>query len=533
VLAFLAGGFVVWRGITPADVPAALTAQPSCDSTTELRVTADPAVAPVVKQVAKQYDDVAGHCSKISVTAQNSADTASVLAAGNGGPTQVWVPDSRVWVDRMQSIAASLGRTAPAVTAQDAIASSPVLFALPSRRAGEVGDTPLSWHRLLDGSVTAELPDPEASGPSLAGLLALSAQAGGDQQRLGAAMIALGKTIPASPGAALADTVSATDFTVAVTTEQQVAAYNADADHAANQLTAVYPVDGTVSVEYPYLLLGDGPAPGLAGDFEKALRAHAELFGKAGFRDGSGQGAVDRPGFVPTASPVKPATDGATELALYKTWGVVNLRGRMLGVIDVSGSMAEAVGGGLRRIDLFQQAAVGAIQRFSGDVQLGLWMFSTNQDGALPYKQISPIARLGDPNHMQDLAGQIAALPQHVGGDTGLYDSVIAAVQNVRQGYDPKYVNSVVVITDGVNDDKASATTLAQAVATLKQEADPAKPVPVIMIGFGPDTDLDAMSQLAKATGGAAYSAQQPQDLGNVLTAALTERSCRPNCAAG
>src|SRR5262249_51182353 len=153
-------------------------------------------------------------------------DTASVLAAGNGGSVGVWIPDSPVWVNRMQSIAASLGRTAPAITAQQPIASSPVLFALPSKRAGGGGRPPPSWGRVLNGTVTTLIPDPESSGPSLAGLLALAQHAGGNTQQLNAALIALGKSIPDSSGAALSDTTTATAFTIAIATEQEVAGYN-------------------------------------------------------------------------------------------------------------------------------------------------------------------------------------------------------------------------------------------------------------------------------------------------------------------
>lgn len=50
------------------------------------------------------------------------------------------------------------------------------------------------------------------------------------------------------------------------------------------------------------------------------------------------------------------------------------------------------------------------------------------------------------------------------------------------------------------------------------------------LVGIGPDTDLDAMRRIAEATGGAAYSAARPEDLTVVLTDALSQRACRPNC---
>ena len=44
------------------------------------------------------------------------------------------------------------------------------------------------------------------------------------------------------------------------------------------------------------------------------------------------------------------------------------------------------------------------------------------------------------------------------------------------------------------------------------------------------DRYLDAMQRIARATNGGAYSASRPEDLGNVLVDALSQRTCRPNC---
>jgi hypothetical protein len=102
-------------------------------------------------------------------------------------------------------------------------------------------------------------------------------------------------------------------------------------------------------------------------------------------------------------------------------------------------------------------------------------------------------------------------------------------MKRVRETYDPEKVNSVLLITDGRNEDD-NGITLDALLAELEKMDDPAKPVPVIMIGFGPDTDLEAMQKIAKATKGAAYSASKPEDLSTVLVDALSQRSCRPDC---
>ena len=235
----------------------------------------------------------------------------------------------------------------------------------------------------------------------------------------------------------------------------------------------------------------------------------------AGFRAPDGSGYARRSPASAAEAPAAEARDldTAAQLEILRAWGVLTLRSRMLAVIDVSGSMEEPAENGLRRIDIFQQAAVGAMGKFSGEVEMGVWVFSTARNGDLDYEDLSPIAPLADAAHMQEIAGIIQSLPARLGGATGLYDTTLAAVQRVRESYDPEKVNSVLLITDGKNEDE-NGIDLDTLLAELAKIDDPTKPVPVIMIGFGPDTDLAAMQRIAQATKGAAYSASKPEDLG-------------------
>ena len=255
----------------------------------------------------------------------------------------------------------------------------------------------------------------------------------------------------------------------------------------------------------------------LLAAFEKAARSETDRLSAAGFRAGDGTGTLDVPGLA-AEGPAAAATDldSAAQLEILRAWAVLTLRSRMLAVIDVSGSMEEPAENGLRRIDIFQQAAIGAMEKFSGEVEMGVWVFSTARNGDIDYEDLSPIAPLADLAHKQEIAGIIQSLPGRLGGATGLYDTTLAAVQRVRESYDPEKVNSVLLITDGRNEDE-NGIDLDTLLAELAKMDDPSKPVPVIMIGFGPDTDLAAMQQIAQATKGAAYSASKPEDLGTVL----------------
>ncbi|WP_448005296.1 VWA domain-containing protein [Agromyces bauzanensis] len=559
VVGVVATGVFLWVGGHLNPLFAA--AEVGCLDNEQLVVVADTSIAPALTEIAKDFDAASEACVETAVKAQDSADTSAVLASGSL-VADVWVPESSVWLDRTVATAVSLGQSAPETQVGEPIATTPVVFAAPASRAAEIATEPVTWARVLSATLPTILPDPEASSASLAGLLALRGHSSPDDPRqFAGAMIELGKSIPASTSAAFGSLATAPQPSVVVTTEAQVAAYNLD--EPAETLVAAYPADGTVLLDYPFVRLsasgdedadgdadaaaddagGDAdPAADVAGDdagpshadlvdaFEAAVRDATDQLAAVGFRAADGTGTIDVPGLAAEAPLAAEANiDAAAQLEILRAWGVLTLRSRMLAVIDVSGSMEEPAENGLRRIDIFQQAAVGAMEKFSGEVELGVWVFSTARNGDLDYEDLSPIAPLADLAHKQEIAGIIQSLPGRLGGATGLYDTTLAAVKRVRESYDPEKVNTVLVITDGKNEDE-NGIDLDTLLAELAKLDDPAKPVAVIMIGFGPDTDLAAMQRIAQATKGAAYSASKPEDLGTVLVDALSQRTCRPNC---
>ena len=122
------------------------------------------------------------------------------------------------------------------------------------------------------------------------------------------------------------------------------------------------------------------------------------------------------------------------------------------------------------------------------------------------------------------LSEALDSIPERLApGGTGLYDTTLAAVRAARADYDPTAVTSVVIITDGKDEDEDTIG-LDALVQTLGAEVDPGRPVKVIGIALGPDADMDALEQIAAATGGAAYSAVDENDLQTVLFDALRKR---------
>lgn len=525
VIGLVASGVYLWVGghLNPLFASAD---EAACETIEPIVVVADTSIATPVIELADDFSASPKRCVELDVRSQDSADTTAALAAGTL-EADAWIPDSSVWIERTNTTATSLGLGEPELAVGPSVATSPVVFAAPASDAQEIAKEPVSWARVLAGRLPALLPDPEASAASLASLLALKGQSSADDPRqFAGAMIALGKSIPASADAAMASISSVQQPTVVLTSESRVVEHNRDT--AAEPLVAAYPEEGTVALDYPFVRLGGASGEKL-DDFEAALQKAGEHFAEAGFRAPDGTGELDAPGVAGNAPRAQTELDHAAEIEILRSWSVLTLRSRMLAVIDVSGSMEEPAGNGLRRIDIFQQAAVGAMSKFSGEAELGVWIFSTARNGNLDYEDLAPIAPLADSGHTQKIQQIIGSLPARLGGATGLYDTTLDAVKRVRETYDSDKVNSVLVITDGRNEDE-NGISLEQLLAELKKMDDPSKPVAVIMIGFGPDTDLQAMQKIAEATKGGAYSASRPEDLGTVLVDALSQRTCRPNC---
>src|SRR4029450_9216694 len=133
-------------------------------------------------------------------------------------------------------------------------------------------------------------------------------------------------------------------------------------------------------------------------------------------------------------------------------WAAVTLPGRVLAVFDVSGSMLKPVptAGGVDRATVTRGAARGGLALLDDRWAVGVWLFSTDMNGKKPYKEIVPITPLSSARpKLEDSINQIVPKKN---GNTGLYDTLLAAYQTVQNSWQPGKVNSVILFTDGVNE---------------------------------------------------------------------------------
>jgi hypothetical protein len=417
------------------------------------------------------------------------------------------------------------------------IASSPlVAVASPAEAAKLTGQ--LS-NPDFDPFAEAAIPEPVRNAEGLLSLLSDTSQPSSPSisqgQALTARLLALSKSAFLNPLTAFDQLAGVPNAIPFVASEQAVIQQNQQ--HGSVFAVAVYPAKPTLGLDFPVVRLsrpGDDPALSQAGDeFEHVLRSSSATarYADAGLRSPDGT-PVPKLGAQQGVTPdlVPPATVPSADqtVNLVRLWNAAVADANDLTVIDLSGSMAQPAGNGQTKVAIAAAATRRAVTFFPDTSALGLWVFSTDQGGSTPWAQLVPLGSLsgqvGGVSRRQALLTAADGMPARVHGGTALYDTVLAAYRQVQGLYDPSKVNSVVLMTDGKNQDTNSSRTLNQLLTELKAAADPGRPVRVITIGIGAGVDAGALGKIASATGGKFYLVQDASDISGVFLDAIAQR---------
>lgn len=534
-----------------------------CATTLGLKVAAAAEIAPAVRAAADTWvkrDEakVDGDCIAVAVTAVDPATMAAAVgsqhgvslpgvgaASGQQDPAgvDVWIPDSDIWLVRLASEAAGF---VPSVLGS--IAESPIVLAVPEPSAAAFGwpaRTPgmkdLAGKVATDKALRPGIVNPARDATGLAGLLAF-AGAAGDDAAGGALKVGVLRALAANTSSIRNDLVQkfpasadeiGTSVGLAPLSEADVITYNGG--KPAIPLAALYPDPASTALDYPYAVMpGLDPqkvtaATALRNAFDS--RAFGDQLAGAGLRrrDGSaGTGfAAPRGAPVTLAPPSAPADAKVVAGAigqLLGSWAAITQPGRMLAVFDVSGSMNSKVptAGGLTRAQVTQQVARQGLALLDGRWSVGNWTFSTDMVGKRPWVENLPIVSCA--THLPELQAAINKIVPKDGGDTGLYDTALAAYQRVQDGWQPGVSNSVVIYTDGKNDNPGGLT-IDQLVAKMTRLRDPKRPVRMIIIGIGTAIDRDELEAIAKAAGsGGVFVATDPAKIGEIFLEAIASR---------
>lgn len=519
-----------------------------CAETVSVSVAAAPEITPAVQLAADAVP--ADLCTSFEIEARPARDVAAAIEEGRS--PDIWVPDAADWTSRitehrsgdgsftMTALAQPTEEPVPELTAAGwtslgSVATTPVVIAVGSDPTpGNTVTEDMTWRDMFTTSVAIQMAQPSTHAASR---LALDVARGAvpaetdDYIDLGQRMIFLSRFAAESDTDAFASEDSATgDIVPFPVSEQRLASYVAG--NPSSGLRPVIPVDGTPELTYP-MYVRAGAADEVTTAAERLFEATQSdeilaALSEAGFRTPAAPGPEIN-GVAAAAYEAAALPDAERAIATTRLWDTLRLDMRMLAAIDVSGSMREDAGDSTR-VELTQRATQDALTILPDGSQIGAWGFSTDRGpNGEDYFEIAPLRGLqtnvDGVTQRQLLSDEVAGLESLLGGDTGLYDTALAAYRVVQSGYDPVYVNSVVLITDGENDDSTGGLELDELLVELEAAADPERPVRIVAIGIGPDTDPSALEAMAAATGGTSYVALQPSDIETVFFRALLARA--------
>lgn len=542
-----------------------------CSGQIRLTVAAASEIAPVVDQAAQKWSadgaNVNGTCVLVNVNAINPATMAAAVAREHKVQLQdlgtapqsvavpdVWIPDSRSWLLRLKSEASGF---TPADGAP--IAQSPVVVAMPTPVAEQFGwpNKKLGWKDLLaqmtkSTNVRTGIVDPIRDAAGLAGLLALAGAAPEDSRGQAAKVGALRALATGSsalrddllqkfPRSADANAIAAA-LNAAPLSEEDVIAFNAERPPI--QLAALYLYPTPPGLDYPYAIMPQidlqrsAAASGLRKQLDGA--AFKNALAVAGLRgaDGStGDGfslPVGAPSATPAATGAAKPTEGRAAAAgidagainqALGSWAAITQPARALAVFDVSGSMKTKVptADDKSRAQVTAEAARTGLSLFDDKWSVGVWIFSTNMVGKRPWKELVPISPLSAAR--ETVANSTNQFTPKDNGDTGLYDTVLAAYKEVQSGWVGGRINSVLLFTDGKNDNP-DGITLETLLAEMKKVNDPKRPVRLVIVGIGDEVDRNELQKITDATpAGGTFVATDPAKITDIFLQAMASRT--------
>lgn len=488
-----------------------------------------------------------GTCARVEVHAWGSAQVAAELATGwqlpDQAPPDVWVPASTAWV----RVAAASDLAAPLLPADPpSIARSQAVLAMPVPMAEELdwpeprldGDTELRWEALLDefgdgNGDWSQFDRPEwgrfrfgMGNPArdTAALLSLTAVVGATEE---------GAEAPPALQRAVALRRMLDDDAYYDTTEQLLTAL-AERDRESEEaaltlvsafpalehdvlaynrrnpkvrLAAIYPVDGTVEADYPYLTLAAEWVSDRKREIAEAFLAHVRSDGpqatlrNAGFRGADGEPGADLTaeyGLSPemVALPHAQLAPEAVTLTIDR-WTALTSRLNVLLLFDT----AEPPDDAEPWLEEARTAAQRVVELLDGDDQFGLWQ--PPQAAGEGFRTVVPLGALADilddgrsrRDHVQAALADLAPA-----SDAGLYVAIQAAFDTVLASYQQGAANLVVVVTDGTGSpDDISAGDLLE---HLRSTPTDGQRVRVVTVGVGPEADVEALAEISKITGG-------------------------------
>jgi Ca-activated chloride channel family protein len=545
-----------------------------------LTVVASSEKSALLSELADRYNrsgrTFGGRCADVKILSKASGAAMDALAAGwdparDGGPApQVWSPAASSWLSLLRQRAANTDKASLVSDAKPAsIAQTPLVLAMPKPMAAALGwpAKKLGWSDVLGltndpqgwgavghpewGSFRLGKTNPRFSTSGLNATVGSYVAATGRSGDLTEADLADPKVLDFVKGVeagvvhygdttlTFLSNLAAADargqgmnyISAVAVEEKSVYDYNqgnptGDPKLAGKgqkprvPLVAVYPKEGTLVSDNPYLVLATASdeQKAAADDFLTYLQSpdQQKQFIDAAFRgfDGKPGGRLSEAnGLLPNQQlGVLDAPASAVLAKALSTWDSQRKRARVLLVLDVSGSMADSTAGGKSKLEVAKQAALRSVDLFAPDDEVGLWTFSTEQRGAsTPYTEQVPVGAVS--GNSGRIKGVINGM--HAEGGTALYATTRAAQQKLLAGATPDRINAIVVLTDGKNEYPKDSD-----LDGLLRDLDASNlenSVRVFTIAYGDQADLDTLKRISLSSRAASYDARNPISIDSVL----------------
>ncbi|WP_442945987.1 VWA domain-containing protein [Nonomuraea sp. LPB2021202275-12-8] len=523
---------------------------------------------------------VGDSCATVTVKAVNSGTAMRRLTNGwdedkYGPRPDVWSPASSVWVTILNQQPTKDGTHPAARQQHSSIVRTPLVIAIPEPQAKALGwpKKPLGWADLAELSVDQEgwgTYDHPEWGSFKLGKTNPHYSTSGLNATIGAYFAATGlhsisdMTVDDIQGTkvrhfveGIEDSIQhygdisltflenlyradrdgrALEYMSALTVEENsVIDYNrgnptGDPDARGTQaapntrLVPIYPQERTMYSDHPYVPLTWMP-PGkkaVADDFLRYLMNDAKPYlHNAGYRvdDGTAAPPVEGTPGLRDGSQINTLNMPAPEVvnAVLSSWSELRKEASVLLVIDKSGSMKTRVpADGRTRLDLAKEAAVGPLAQFRADDEVALWEFSSELSGEIDHRQLVPLGPMS--RVRQQLKTQIKAIEPR--GETGLYDTMAAAFEQMRKDKRGDAINAVVFLTDGKNEKRKPGRDLNRLLEVLNKPL--AESVRIFTIGYGEEADQQVLKRIADATEAHAYNATNPDLIDEVFASVFS-----------
>ncbi|GAA2002935.1 substrate-binding and VWA domain-containing protein [Nocardiopsis rhodophaea] len=543
----VAAGIVVLLGIA---VPVGLRYL-GCGETRYLRVATTLSMTPLLQEAADEFNDGEPTYSGVCVFAQAKEMaphriTTELSGGGTGRSTltpDVWVPESSAWVEltRVSEAGARAIETRPR-----SLATSPVVLTAPEGTKGVPAPDRASWKEILPGERTPDRPmvmvDPNRGVDGMTAMYAVR-QILGRGDKADTAMTDFVHGVQRDTAFGEIDLTGVYPSTLGVdpltvVPEQAVIRYN---DRTSDTpLKALYPTEGTVELDYPYVSVGDDPVMRAAADdlYDLLLGDdYQDRLRELGFRDPDGTAAgdlADRDDIIAEPSTTYEDLTGDALLGALEDWNRLSMATRALVLADVSKHMSSDLNGGPSRLEVTKDAAQLGLSLFPDRADMGLWLLSSGF-GSSGRDEVRGIAELGGPDREDASATRrekLSGIAEDIsveGGEPRLYDNILAAYEEVEDAYDEDKINTVILLTAG-QDGGSSEISQRELVAELEDRFDPDRPVTMFIIAFGEQPEESGLREVAAATSGSLFVTDDPDEIGEIFLSSVSRRLCVPNC---